>query len=210
MSAPIYPARVVLSSPGPNGGTPVGDATTPLVVSSAVAGAAVSDSNPTPVKSSAFKATVTVTRPANQTPYTAGDAVGDTGGSAILSFASMGLTAGHILLTSLLLELDIAAIPAGMTAFRLHLYDAAPDAIADNAPWDLSSAGDRGKYIGYIDIAQPVDLGSTLVAIEERLGLHKKLAAASTTLYGILQTIGGFTPAANSEVYKLTLRSLTP
>jgi hypothetical protein len=207
MAAGLYPQRVVLSRPGPNGLTPMGDATTPLVVTNQTGGAEVSDTNPQPTKGEGFKATVTVTRPANMTPYNAGDVIGDTGGSAIITLASMGLAGAHIFITSLLLEIDIAAIPAGMAAFRLHLYDAAPDAIADNAAWDLSSAGDRGKYIGYIDIAAPVDLGSTLVAQENRLFDHKKLAAASTTLYGLLQTIVGFTPAANSEVYKLTVRS---
>ena len=38
-----------------------------------------------------------------------------------------------------------------MAAFRLHLYSAAPDVVADNAAWDLASAGDRSKYQGYLD-----------------------------------------------------------
>lgn len=35
-------------------------------------------------------ATVTITRPNDTTAYTAGDAIGDTGGSAILTFANIG------------------------------------------------------------------------------------------------------------------------
>lgn len=225
MATPIYPALVTLAKPGPTG-TPIditdpttpqsvqlsnggaaASAANPVPVQQSVGNAVISDTNPQPTKGVAFKSTVTVTRPANTTAYTAGDVIGDTGGSAILTFASIGLTAGHILLTGLMLEIDITAIPSGMAAFRLHLYDAEPDAIADNAAWDLSSAGDRGKYLGYIDIAAPVDLGSTLIALEERVNIHRKLAAASTTIYGLLQTLAGFTPAANSEVYKVTLRS---
>lgn len=179
MSAPIYPTRVTLCNPGPDG--------------SAVSG---------------FSATVTITRPANTTPYNAGDAIGDTGGSAILTFDPIGPAGGHIIITGAMLELDIAALPAGMTGFRAHLYDDTPGAIADNAAWDLSSAGDRGKYLGYIDIRTPSDLGSTLLAQEDALVTHRKLKASTTSLKVILQTIGGFTPAANSEVYKLTLRAV--
>jgi len=210
MGKTTYPPLARLARPDATQDTgfiEVGTDDTPLSVKSSLGGAAVSDANPQPTKGVGFKTTVTITRPANMTPYNAGDVIGDTGGSAIINLAALGLTAGHILITSLLLEIDINALPSGMAAFRLHLYDASPDAIADNAAWDLSSAGDRGKYLGFIDIAAPTDLGSTLIAQEERLALHRKLAAASTGLYGLLQTIGAFTPAANSEVYKLTVRS---
>lgn len=209
MSAPVYPDRVVLSRPGPNGATPVGDATTPLVVTSQVGGAVVSETNPQPVKTNGYKSTVSITRPNDATPYTVGDAVGDTGGSAIQAFLLIGPTAGHVILTGAMLEIDVAAIPAGMSSFRLHLYDAAPDAIADNAPWDLSSAGDRGKYLGYLDIRAPSDLGSTLIALEENANLHRKLATGSTTIWGVLQTLAAWTPAANT-VIKTTLRGLQP
>lgn len=228
MASPVYPTKVVLCKPGPDG-TPIDptsaatpqsvqlsqgnaavSAANPVPTQPSIGNAVVSDSNPVPTKPTGigYKVTVTVTRPANVTPYTAGDAIGDTGGSAILSFAGIGPSAGHIIITGALLEIDVNALPAGMTGFRAHLYDASPDAIADNAAWDLSSAGDRGKYLGYIDIRTPTDLGSTLISQEEAIGAHRKLAAASTTLYVVLQTIGGFTPAANSEVYKLTLRAI--
>jgi len=39
--------------------------------------------------------TVTITRPADTTPYTANDAMGDTNGSAILSFAGLAKTGGR-------------------------------------------------------------------------------------------------------------------
>jgi hypothetical protein len=80
----------------------------------------------------AFNAQTTVTRPANATPYTAGDVVG-----GVIPFYGMSNAAGAILITSADLRIDVAAIPAGMTSFRLHLYSVTPpSALADHAVWD--------------------------------------------------------------------------
>ena len=95
-----------------------------------------------------------------------------------------------------------------MSAFRLHLYSASPDAIADNAPWDLVSAGDRSKYQGYIDFTAPVDLGSTLYAQADSLNHQLQLADGASALFGVLVTTGAFTPAA-STVWTVTLRALS-
>jgi hypothetical protein len=58
-------------------------------------------------------------------------------------------------------EAILVANPRASAAdYRLHLYDAAPDAILDNAAWDLPAVGnDRSKYLGFIDIVLPADLG---------------------------------------------------
>lgn len=155
------------------------------------------------VKSTAYESQVSTTRPSNQTPYTAGDAVG--AASAIITFPSVGPAAGNILITSVDLRIDIASVTSGMTTFRLHLYNAAPTAIADNAAFDLV-AGDRAGYLGYIDLVTPVDLGSTLVS--QTGSINRQVKLASTSLYGILTTVGGFTPAAVSEVYTLRIRTV--
>lgn len=91
------------------------------------------------------------------------------------------------------MRIDAAAIPAGMSTFRLHLYNAAPTAIADNAAYNLP-AGDRAKYLGYISLSTPVDLGATLWAQDDNINFSGKLAA--TSLYGILQTVGAYAPTA--------------
>jgi hypothetical protein len=86
-----------------------------------------------------------------------------------------------------------------MTSFRLHLYDATPpSATADNAAWDLP-AGDRANYLGYVDLGSPVDVGATLYVQTDQV--NKQFRASTADLYGYLVTNGGFTPAANSEVY---------
>lgn len=212
MSAPIYPQLVTLRGPGPDA-LPIDD-TTPLAVTVVNGGAAISDANPQPVKGVGYRAAVDVTRPSNTTLYPALVVIGiaDAGtpanaGSAILTFADIGPAGGHVFITDANLLIALAAVPAGMTAFRLHLYDAAPDAILDNAAFNLSSAGDRGKYLGYVDIAVPQDLGSSLYTQNPNIGKKVKLAAASTSLFGVLQTIGSFTPASGT-VYSVKLHTV--
>jgi hypothetical protein len=110
--------------------------------------------------------------------------------------------ASVVAVEQVLLEIDIAAVPAGMDGFRLHLYSAAPTAIADNTAYNLVAA-DRAKYIGYITLNAPVDVGDTLIS-QTDCAFVAKLAAASTTLYGMLQTLAAYTPSS-ADVFKLTL-----
>lgn len=156
------------------------------------------------VKTQAYTSPATITRPANQTPYTANDVLG-----GAITFASAGPSAGgDLLITSVELEADIAAIPAGMTTFSLYLYNVTPpSAVADNGAFDLA-AGDRASFIGKIVIGAPVDEGSTLYYRADNVNAHIKTASGS--VFGYLVTSGGFTPAANSEVYKVTLHGVAP
>lgn len=145
----------------------------------------------------------TVTRPADANAYTAGDVVG-----GVITFTAMGDAGGTTLVQVADLRINVAAVPSGMANMRLHLYDVTPpSALADNAAWDLPS-GDRASYLGHIDLGTPVDLGSTLYVQASAVGLLVKLAAAETAIYGYLQTIGGYTPAGNSEVYAPRLRGV--
>lgn len=163
--------------------------------------AIASDQSGLPLTSQGYDVAVTITRPANQTPYTANDNVG-----GALSFATIGPSAGAIMITGAQLELDIGSIPSGMTSFRLHLYNVTPpSAVADNGAWDLPS-GDRSSYLGYIDLGTPADLGSTLYI--EVANLNKQVRLSGTGLFGYLVTTAGYTPAANSEVYKVTLHTV--
>lgn len=149
----------------------------------------------------AYNAATTITRPANTTPYTAGDVVG-----GAITFTSMGPSAGRIMLTSTQLELDISAIPTGMTSFFLALYNVTPpSALADNAPWDIPS-GDRASFLGIVQLGSPVDYGSTLY-VEQNI-INKQIKLAGTSLFGYLVTATGYTPASNSEVYVCSLHSV--
>jgi len=188
MSAPIYPTRVTLCRPGPDG--------TPMT--SGIAG-----SEALLVAAAAFFASVSLARTADTNLYTALDVIGadaaGSPGSAIQEFTSIGPSGGYVTITDVDLEIDIAAVISGMTTFRLHLYNAAPAAILDNAAFNLGgTVADRAKYLGYIDLAAPQDLGATIYSQNAQLNKRVKLATGSTSLFGVLQTIGGYTPASGS------------
>jgi hypothetical protein len=151
------------------------------------------------VDGKAYRTTATITRPSNTTAYTAGDVVGDTGGSAIISLTAAGPTAGFVLVQSISLVFSDSVVPSGMGAFRIHMYSASPTAIADNAAFDLLS-GDRANYMGYIDLPAPQDLGSTIYTQVDYPGRLIKLAAASTTLFVEIETRGAYTPVSASTV----------
>lgn len=151
-----------------------------------------------------FMSQPTVTRAANTTAYTAGDVVG-----GVITFDRLGNARGHILITSVDLRINISSIPSGMTSFRLHLYRTSPaSAYADNDAWDLPS-GDRTAYIGYVDMGTVTGLGSTVFTQADQVNKHIMVAgSAPCNLYGYLQTIGAYTPAANSEVYVPCIRAI--
>jgi hypothetical protein len=151
------------------------------------------------IVSAGFRTTATITRPSNATAYTAGDVVGDTGGSAILTFSNMGPNSGYVLIQSAALIFSDSAVPSGMGSFRVHLYSSSPTAIADNAAYDLVSA-DRSAYMGYFDFPAPVDFGSTLYTQTDYIGRMIKMATSSTTLYAEIETKGAYTPVSASTV----------
>lgn len=141
---------------------------------------------------------------ASSTNTTAGSASSSTAGSAILTFFPVTNPGESVYITDVNLDWHVSSLPSGASTFRLHLYNEAPGAILDNAAWDLSSAGDRGKYLGYVTIAQPVDLGSTLTSQNVVVNKLVRLAPQTNAIYGVLQTVTGFTPASGS-VFKVTM-----
>lgn len=157
------------------------------------------------VASSGASSAVSLTRTNDTNAYTANDVIGAaTGSTAALTFA---LNAGQFMLTSVSLEVDIAAVVSGMTSFNLELYNVTPpSALGDNAAWDLPS-GDRASYLGVINLGTPVDLGSTLYVSTAQVNQQIKIAAGGS-LFGYLTTVGGWTPAA-STVFVITLYGLS-
>lgn len=147
-----------------------------------------------------YGTTTTVTRAANKTPYTANDVVG-----GAIDLGVMGPSGGEIIIDSAALEIDVTAVPSGMTTFRLALYNVTPpSAIGDNGAFDIP-AGDRASFLGFVALGTPVDEGSTLYIGQKDIQQHVGLASGN--LYAYLVTAGGYTPAANSEVYRVTLKA---
>jgi hypothetical protein len=173
----------------------------------------LSATNPLPVSltpssgvSAGYVSTLSFTRPTNTTQYGANDVIGinDAGsaGNAIHTFTSAGPAGGNVKVTRADLTISLASVTAAMTTFRLHLYDASPTAILDNAVFDLVTA-DKAKHLGFIDFAQIVDYGSQLF-ISATPNLQVKLATSVTSLYGQLVTAGAFIPTSG-EAYQVRL-----
>jgi len=167
----------------------------------------VSVANPLPVSSDANQSIVTFSRSNSGSAYTAGDVIGPavTGN---LEFANVSSSPGSMVdIFRATLYTNGNVVPSGMDALRLHLYSSAPTIIADDAAFDLA-AGDRSKYVGHIDFDTINALGATLFAQASQVNCFACLAPGSTTLYGVLQTISGFTPVASAS-YTVALYVVT-
>lgn len=152
------------------------------------------------------ESSATITRPSNTTDYTAGDVIAATP-TAVATFSGVSTDTGaNIIILGASLEVDVNAVPSGMTGFRLHLYNASPTAIDDNSAYSLP-AGDRAKYLGSIIFDTPIDIGDTLFVRMNNVNFKTKLASGSTSLYGILETRGAFKPSSGC-VKKITLHSV--
>jgi len=134
---------------------------------------------------------VSVTRPDNTTAYAALDVLG-TDPASVIEFTNIAPQGGGTIVL-LYASLMINVGSGGPSQTRLHLYSSAPTAIADNAAYNLSS-GDRGKYLGYVTLPAPIDLGDTMFAEDDFL--RKTITATSSSVFAIAETISVFTPAA--------------
>ncbi len=142
-----------------------------------------------------YAARVSVTRPSDTTTYAAGDVVGMTGGgTATITFPNMGPAAGEIMITASRFQRNATALISGEADYLLHLFNVTqPAAQADNAVFDIA-AGDQASYLGSINLGTPIDFGSTLHV--ERNAINKQVTLASTSLFGVLVTVGGYQPVS--------------
>lgn len=160
------------------------------------------------VQGAGYTGTATVTRAGNTTPYNAGDVVG-----GALTIANVGPSGGEVMIDTIRLLCNITALPSGMGPFSLYFYNVTPpSAIADNSPFTMGS-GDRASYVGQITGLTVAAIGTGTLTIGGELNgfLNQfKLASGSTSLFAYLVTGAGFTPAANSETYALTVKGIIP
>lgn len=147
---------------------------------------------------------VTFTRPSNTTAYTAGDVVGaaDTGtpasaGSAVHRLTGVSQSDRYVLLNDVQLLMHRNDVPSGMAGFRMHFYDASPEAILDNAAFNLGAA-DRTRWRGSVELPTPVDFGDTIVSQVTYCGLLLPVVAGSVDMFVQLQGLGAWTPASGT------------
>jgi hypothetical protein len=138
----------------------------------------------------------TFNRPANTTPYAAGDVIGSAT-TANHQALNVGLTGSLIQVQSASLIVNNTSVPSGMTSFRLHLWDTAPAAIADNAAF-AAAAADRAKYAGFVDLPSIAALGGGfLFTSADYVG--RPIRLDTTSIWFNLVTNGAFTPASGTE-----------
>lgn len=147
----------------------------------------------------ARSASASATRPNDTTAYAAGDVVG-----GLLQFSGLGMPGLPVLIQSASLEVDAAALIASEANYTLHLFNAAPTAILDNAAFDLKVA-DRAAYLGSILLGTPAAFTSTLWIGVDNVGKLIKMGA-SRDLWGYLTTAGAYTPTA-LRVFRVLLGS---
>jgi hypothetical protein len=157
-------------------------------------------------------AAAVLTRPANTTAYSAGDAVSNSATAASvtpLTFAAADAANAPITLTHLvLLSTDTGPGAAGAT-FEAWLFNADPTANAgvgggDNAAFSQKQAGFVGRLSGTFIAASD---GSTAVLTPvEGSVLPTAPLAGGTTVYALLKTLTAFTPRANGTSFTATLK----
>lgn len=154
-------------------------------------------------------ATASFTRPANTTPYDAGDLVANntTAASVAPMTFTVARTAGG---TGMIRRARIRKTGTGTTgaSFRLHLYRTAPATITngDNGAWSTSGSAD---YIGAIDVTidraftdGTAGNGVPLSGSEINFDLP-----SGTTIRGLLEARGAYTPISG-EVFTVDLEVL--
>lgn len=114
------------------------------------------------------------------TSHTAKDCVG-----AATTFTTVGASGKQVMIVGA--TFSIATTTPVASAFRLHLFNAAPTVIADDAAFTLASA-DIAKYLGWIDLGTAFDLDSTAQWISQD-GLAKPVLLTTANIIGYLQNL---------------------
>lgn len=158
-------------------------------------------------------ATATLTRPANTTQYAAGQQVSATANGSTgspLSFTLAGVNAGGGIVTDA--HLIKSSTSLTNATFRLHLFDsAAPTltSLGDRNSYAAPFIADYAAYVGYFDfntgVAGPD--GAWFEGAPSQSLLSFLCAAASKTVYGVLEATGAYTPTSG-EVFDARLSSI--
>lgn len=149
---------------------------------------------------SQFRAfSIEITRPANQTPYTAGDVIADVS-AAFLPFTNVAKSVGSgVHITRVRIQTDDTSV-AGLR-FNVHLYRDAPTFIADNAPFAISYSN-ATKRVGLIPVLMGTGTAGTVGMNDYNQVILNPVAR---DVYFILETVSAFTSSANSTKYTVQI-----
>lgn len=136
----------------------------------------------------------TVTRPNNATPYTAGDTIANSATAGSVTKMSWTIPGGSATFVQFRVRKSDQTVFT--PTIRVYLFDADPTVGAGD---NLAFSGN--PLAGCIGI---VDVDVTTPGSDDAVGWEPcNIAVDATTVYGLLATQSGFTPAAN-EVFTVT------
>lgn len=144
-----------------------------------------------------------ITRPANTTAYTAGDAVGTATSSVLtLSNAARQNSGGGRVLAVRLFKSGTTVTNA---TFTIHFWNAAPTDVADNAPLDILYA-QQSRYVGNVALSTMVVGGSGggYAFATVNPPMWYSTASGSKALYAVIVATAGYTPAS-AETFTLSV-----
>lgn len=162
------------------------------------------------VSANGAKVGVEFTRPSDTTAYAAKDVVcNSTSSPTVITFADFArVNAGSGIIVRARLFTDKKDVTA---QFRLHLFHTAPTAINDNAPYTLlyANAANRIGQLDFPAMATEDATNSTSSAAMRPAAdgsagppnLWFQAASGSRAIYGVLETLTGFTPASGQKFY---------
>jgi hypothetical protein len=147
-------------------------------------------------------ATASFARPADTNAYTALDAIANsTSAPTVLTFASVARAAGG---SGMITKVRVWTDQVGNTSqFKLHLFNVAPTAINDNAAYTELFAN-AATFVGEVTLAAASTDGTGSTAAKAQSlspGLPFTCAAGDSNLYGMLSSVGGFTPASAQNFF---------
>lgn len=136
------------------------------------------------------------------TPAASSHTAGDSNGTA-QEFAQIGPPGGRIKIVGQSLLVNGGTNET--TAWQLHLFNVTPpSALADTGDFVLA-AGDQASYLGYLDFAQLVDIGSALYI--QTNNVFKPVKLLTSSMWGYLVNTTTVTPQAVAHVVTLHTES---
>lgn len=157
-------------------------------------------------------AVTTLTRPANQTPYSINDSISNhaTAGSVTALVATVSVSASvPIKLTHLLAATDDTGLAAGVS-LRAHIFNSDPTASTgvasgDNAAYSNKQAGWVGSMLGTMRVFSD---GGRGILVPEDGSVIISLPGTSGHIWVQYQTLTAFTSSANSTTITSRLKGL--
>lgn len=125
--------------------------------------------------------------------HVAGDIVTTAAGENLIFLLDRIQPGGSGIITSIRVTINQAAVFAGGAGYLLHIFDAAPTVLADNAVHSVALV-DLPHWLFSIPIPILETLGASVAVRTGDLGFDFNLPADSNTLYGQLECVGGETP----------------